>query len=322
MPSSSSKSPKKVSLTAAIVLTVAWAMLVGGWVYASKRGLSVQFFGEFAGKFVIGASLLSFMGLSIGIAHERARTAAQRLFSTSAGCWPVGAALAAAGVLLCIWGYRRVELQLDCHPDSLRVWLDGDRVPNACDDKVWTSRGATLVAVADGFSPSVYAADKLTRTQTGMLVELDEIPRWTCTLDGGDSDDAEPFGGCGTGKSPWIRSRTWTLKVARHESANSESPELTMGASRGDIGVAIQSTGEDCYSQADDQKEPTRDAISLTGCGHDGTYRVHVTLCVADDTALPTTPTDWAQFTIRGKDGDKPFDCVFADAASVGGIRK
>jgi hypothetical protein len=298
---------------------VAWIVCIVGVVVATRRGFDSHPFGAFAGKFLVGATVVSWLGLT-GALTTPLQSAVRRVLSGRLGSATVALGLAATGVLLLLWSRGQLLVRLHCrNPANATVWIDGEKLP--CESKIWTSPDAMLLAYADGFQ-TVEKRVKSVPTDHGALVlELTEVARWSCSLHGGAVDDRELFVACGTStkKAPWTRSRTWALNVVLRENARARvsRPTLQIAARQNGTAVAIQSTHEDCFARADEHKAPNRDEIKLSGCGHDGDYSVNVTVCTSGELPITSNVAHWINFKVREGDDEQSYECVVSGAGAL-----
>jgi hypothetical protein len=292
---------------------VAWAICGAGMFCAMSRGFNTHPLGDLAGTFLVGSTLVSWLGLTASF-NDKLRLLAQNTLGDRWGRSAVAIALTAIGVILLGWSYRRVPLQLTCHPEHLTVWLNGERQEKPCQSKIWTSENAWILAHADGFHHFERSVRNLPREHDSRLLRLDELPRWSCSLHGGSADDASVFAACGVPLSPaapWLRSRTWSMNISLRENAKAPErrPSLLVAAKIHGIGVAIQSTNDECYSRAADSKAPQSDSIDLAGCGQSGNYSVNVTVCAAQQTLITSDATEWMTLKIQESD-ERPYECA------------
>jgi hypothetical protein len=271
---------------------------------AKKRGLEFPLPDAVAAAVAI-AAIAGWLGIAASFA-ELIRKTAQGVLSNALGCWGTLLLTSTASIVLFVWSCNRQQIRFRCEPATATVVL-GDKIrTDVCGGAaLWIDSGDEIYAHAVGFDPSRKALSALPRADDFALITLRELPRWRCFIRGGDDDDNHPFLGCGQTSNEWTRSRSWTVELVPRDGRSVSQPVLHVRAKQPGIGVAIQSTREDCFMNAHEAKDPSRDQVDLSGCesfrdeGGVDRYEVDVTVCAGGIDSVGKVLTDFATITVK-----------------------
>lgn len=283
-----------------LLFTAAWAFVVIAAAVAMKRGFELRFLQGVWGDFITIGALTSWLGLT-AVFVDPVREWLSRVFGSAVGCGLVVLLLLGAGTTLGVWSCHRVEVEFECTPDNLELWLDNELMDShACHHHpLWTSADASVSAYASLYQHSRSKLKSLSGFDKAKpVLALEKLDRWSCYLHEGEVDDSEPYLGCGKGS--WIRSRTWRVEISPSERSvtdvlNSTPPRLQVSFSPSDPelprrAIALHGKSDDCYAEGDEQKAAGQDGMQLSGCGvfrksgELDRYEVRLSICASEGT--------------------------------------
>ena len=301
-----------------IALGVAWLAFIASLVWAIGRGFDTHIVSSVWGKVIVGVGVVSWLGLTATIIEPFKKVIlgclAHRVGMSAAIALPFVLA-----VLLMRWSNERQSFALRCEPNGLTIWIDEERVADACKSPVWTRKKAEFVAYADGHDEQYGKLAELTKKNGAHHLKLTRRARWRCSANARDGNDVEPFPGCGNAQ--WETSRTWRLEIAP-EADPKRHPLLRAEIRTDSVGIALRGPPEysDCYSQADTAKEPARDQIDLDGCaryrsqGGIERYEIDLTVCGTSESSIAANTIETVKLTIdEGEGGQYEIACSSAD---------